>query len=148
MLVARDLADADEGDPDRAHSARHPHRRLRLRRPGEAIAQRQRERRGRDLEDVAFLGLDAVGEGQGRGAEEVDVDVAGAAEQGIFEMVVLEVGEAVRHVRLAGEERLLPQDLAVAQDAAGAAHDPAGRSPTSSSAPSAAGRSLEWASQR
>ena len=121
MRIAGDLADAGQGDPDRLHSAVTRTGARRLRRPGEAVAQRQREGRRRNLEDVALPRLDAVGEGQGRGAEEVDVDVAGAPEQGIFEMVVLEVGEAVRHVRLAAQEGLLPQDLPVAQDPAGAA---------------------------
>ena len=53
-----------------------------------------------------------------RGAEEMDVNVARAAELRIFELVPFEVGEAVAHVRLAREERLFPDDGAVAPDAA------------------------------
>ena len=46
------------------------------------------------------------------------MDVAGAAEGIVFEMVRLEVGDAVRHIFLAGQKWLLPQDLSVAADAA------------------------------
>src|SRR3546814_20909732 len=48
------------------------------------------------------------------------VDIAGAAEAGIFEMVVFEVADRVRHIRLTRDEGLFPDRLAVAHDAAGA----------------------------
>ena len=41
----------------------------------------------------------------------MDVDVAGAAEQGIFEVMRLEIGDCVRHVLFAGQERLFPDNL-------------------------------------
>src|SRR3546814_9579318 len=44
--------------------------------------------------------------------------VAGAAEQAIFEMMVLEVGDAVRHIRFARQKGLFPQRPAIAYDAA------------------------------
>src|SRR5687768_16606399 len=43
--------------------------------------------------------------------------VARLPEHRIFEMVMLEIGNRMRHVRLSGQERLLPQDRTVAQDA-------------------------------
>src|SRR3546814_6637604 len=46
--------------------------------------------------------------------------IAGAAEAGIFEMVVFEVADRVRHIRLTRDEGLFPDRLAVAHDAAGA----------------------------
>src|SRR3546814_7904933 len=70
---------------------------------------RQRERRGLDLEHIALARLDPLAERQGRGAEEMDMHVAGAAEQAIFEMMVLEVGDAVRHIRFARQKGLFPQ---------------------------------------
>jgi hypothetical protein len=73
-------------------------------------------RRG-DFEHVARLGLDAAGEGQGRRAEGVDVDIARPAEPVVLEMMRLEVGDGVRHVRLACEERLVEDDCLAAADA-------------------------------
>src|SRR5437868_4247610 len=65
----------------------------------EGIAQRQAEIGAVDLEHIALFGPDAVGEGQGRGAEHMDMDIARLAEELIFEVMMLEIGEAVRHVR-------------------------------------------------
>src|SRR3546814_11810362 len=48
----------------------------------------------------------------------MDMHVAGAAEQAIFEMMVLEVGDAVRHIRFARQKGLFPQRPAIAYDAA------------------------------
>ncbi len=84
----------------------------------EGVGERQAEGLGLDLEDVAGLGADAVGEGEGGGAEHVDVQIAGLAEERVLEVVVLEVGDGVAHVGLAGEEGLFPDRLAVAADAA------------------------------
>src|SRR3546814_17906890 len=50
----------------------------------------------------------------------MDVDIAGAAEAGIFEMVVFADADRVRHIRLTRDEGLFPDRLAVAPDAAGA----------------------------
>ena len=47
--------------------------------------------------------------------------VARLAERRIFEVMVFEIGDGVRHVRFARQERLFPQRLAVAHDARGAA---------------------------
>src|SRR3546814_10588486 len=51
-------------------------------------------------------------------SSEMDMHVAGAAEQAIFEMMVLEVGDAVRHIRFARQKGLFPQRPAIAYDAA------------------------------
>ena len=67
-----------------------------------------------------LLRLDAFAEGQGGGAEEMHMDVAGPAEQLIFEMVRLEIGDGVRHVLLARQEGLVPEQLVAAADARGA----------------------------
>ena len=48
----------------------------------------------------------------------MNVNIAGSPEEVIFEVMELEIGDRVRHVRLAGDERLLPDDPAVAEDAA------------------------------
>jgi hypothetical protein len=52
----------------------------------------------------------------------VDVHVARPAEDGVFEVVVLQIGDRMRHVRLAREERLLEDDLAASPDAADPLH--------------------------
>nr|GEU28270.1 hypothetical protein [Tanacetum cinerariifolium] len=61
----------------------------------------------------AFLDHDVVGHAQGGGAEEVDVHIARTVEQRVLEVVVLQVGDGVRHILLAAEERLFPAYLAV-----------------------------------
>ena len=83
------------------------------------IAHRQGEGRGGDFEHIAFLRCDAIAERQRRRAEEMDMDVAGTAEQVIFEMMMFQIGEAVRHIAFARQERLFPDRDAIAQDAAG-----------------------------
>ncbi|MCY1172409.1 hypothetical protein D9M73_125440 [compost metagenome] len=50
----------------------------------------------------------------------MDVHVAGTPEQRIFEMVMLKIGDAVRHIGFARYERLFPQRRAIAQDLAAA----------------------------
>ena len=49
----------------------------------------------------------------GGGAEEVDVHIARAVEQRVLEVVVLEVGDGVRHILLATEECFFPAYLAI-----------------------------------
>jgi hypothetical protein len=51
----------------------------------------------------------------------VDMQVAGLAEDRIFEVMVFQIGEAVRHVRLTRQEGLFPDHLVLAQDTAVAA---------------------------
>ena len=78
--------------------------------------------RGRlDLEHVACLGREPFGEGEGRRAEEMDVHIARTPEEVVFEVVALEVGEAVAHVGLARKKGALPDRRPAAQDAARAA---------------------------
>ena len=50
------------------------------------------------------------------------MDVAGLAEDRVFEMMMLEIGDRMRHVGLARQERLFPERLAIAQDARRAAN--------------------------
>src|SRR5206468_12912183 len=95
-----------------------PHRRRFRTRPDEPVAQRQRERTRLDFELVPRLRRKPVAEGQGGGPEEMDVNVARAAELRIFELVPLEIGKAVAHVRLSREEGLLPDDRPIAPDSA------------------------------
>ena len=83
----------------------------------EGVAEGPDEEGRVDLEAVAGLGLDPVGAAQDGRAQEVAVDVAGAAEQVVLEQVVLHVGQGVGHVRLAGQERGLPEHGAVAAHA-------------------------------
>src|SRR5690606_41584021 len=70
-----------------------------------------------DLEDITVAGRDAVGKRQRRGSEEVHVHVAGTAEQGVLEMVMLEIGVRMRHVLLSREGPHLPQRLTRAKAA-------------------------------
>src|SRR3546814_16463568 len=107
-----------------------PYGRIEPGRGTDRVAHRHRERRGFDLEHVAGLRLDTLAERQRRGAEKMDVDIAGAAEAGIFEMVVFEVADRVRHIRLTRDEGLFPDRLAVAHDAAGAFDMIGGRAET------------------
>src|SRR3546814_6738429 len=86
-----------------------PYGRIEPGRGTDRVAHRHRERRGFDLEHVAGLRLDTLAERQRRGAEKMDVDIAGAAEAGIFEMVVFEVADRVRHIRLTRDEGLFPR---------------------------------------
>ena len=48
----------------------------------------------------------------------MDVEIARTAEAVILEMMIFEIGQRVAHVGLAGEERLLPDHLAFAANAA------------------------------
>src|SRR5690242_3642828 len=84
---------------------------------GHGVAEGRAELRGGDFEDIPGLGLDAGNEAQRGGAKVVDVEVAGTPEVGVFEMVMLDIGDGVAHVRLAGQERRGPELLAVADDA-------------------------------
>src|SRR5438105_9728028 len=74
----------------------------------QAIDERRSEGRRLDLPALAGLDPDAVGEAERRGAEEMHVHIARPAEQRVLEVMVLEVRDRVRHVRLAAEKRLLP----------------------------------------
>src|SRR5690606_14828105 len=83
----------------------------RLRQP---VDQRIAEWLGGNLEPVASFRLNTFREGQGRRAEEVNMNVARTAEQLIFEMVMFQIGDGVRHVRFARQERLFKNDLIAA----------------------------------
>jgi hypothetical protein len=65
-----------------------------------------------DVHDVAIQELDAVAEAEGVRAEEVNVDIALAAMGRIFEVVMLKIGDGVRHIFLPGGERFGPDRLA------------------------------------
>src|SRR3954468_1640157 len=75
---------------------------------GEPVDQRRAQRRQIDLEFVAGLHADVVDEAQRGGAKEMQVDVARHAMLPVLEVVVLEVGDGVAHVALAGEHGLFP----------------------------------------
>jgi len=65
-----------------------------------------------DVHDVAIQEFDAVAEAEDICAEEMNVNVTGPAVSGIFEMVMFEVGDRVRHVLLPGCERFGPDRVA------------------------------------
>src|ERR1700728_1252356 len=96
---------------------KHPHPGLRRFLCCQPIAKRQPEGLGFDLEYVALLRLHPVAERQSRGAKEVDMNVARAAEQAVFEMMRLEIGDRMRHVLLARQKRLFPDDFLAPPDA-------------------------------
>ena len=89
----------------------------------------------------------AIGERERRCPEEMDMHIARPAKQAVLEMVMLEIGDRVRHVRFARKKRFLPEHLVSPTDAAGAPNV-GGKIAQQESGPSDAGRSLEWASQR
>ena len=68
---------------------------------------------------IPRLGTYTVGERQGGGAEEVNVHIARREELAVFEVVIFKVFEAVAHIGLAAKKFVLPDHLAVTQDAAG-----------------------------
>ena len=80
--------------------------------------------------------LDAGGVAQHRRAEEIGVQVAGPAEHRVAEVVVLEIGDRMRHVRLAGEEILPPRAPCRRAGCGSCRARPSGSSPISSSGPS------------
>ena len=70
----------------------------------------------RNFEAVAGLGNDTRIAAQGSGTEKVAVDVAGLSEQLIFEMVMLQIADRVRHTLFTGQEGCFPKRLAVPLD--------------------------------
>jgi hypothetical protein len=52
----------------------------------------------------------------------VHVQVTGSAEQRVLEVMMFQIRQVMRHVRLPGQERLLPDRLAAATDQRGAMH--------------------------
>src|SRR5690242_3905211 len=82
----------------------------------QSIAQRQDEGPRLDVENVPVLRPNAVGEGERCGSEEVHVNVARPAEQVVLEVVILQVAQTVRHVRLARQEWLFPERLTGSRD--------------------------------
>lgn len=69
---------------------------------GEDIPQRQAERLSLNLEDIAGFRVNSIGVGKSRGAKEMHVNVSRAAKEGIFEVVLFKVMNAVRHIGFAG----------------------------------------------
>ena len=65
-------------------------------------------RRHIELEHIARLGANTRGETQYRCAEEVAMDEARSPEHRVLEVVVLEIGERMRHMLLAAGEFTLP----------------------------------------
>src|SRR5581483_1957129 len=91
-------------------------------RGAEWIAQGAAEHRRLDFEHIADVRLDVLGEASRRGTEEMHVHVARAAEVGVLEMVMLKIGDRVRHVVVAREPALAPDRLAAAQEASRAGY--------------------------
>src|SRR5271169_4712151 len=105
------------GRPERRRRLKRSHPRFGGSFRCEPTAKRQAERLRLDLEYVAFPRLDAVAERQGRGPEEMDMNVARPPEQGILEMMRLEIGDRMGHVLFAGQECLFPDDFVPPPDA-------------------------------
>src|SRR5690606_19312947 len=87
---------------------------FRARRQG--VAQRPAEEGRRDFEHVAHGRLDAIRTAQRAGPVEIDMHVSRPAKSDIFEMMMLQIGDGVAHIRLAREEFLPPYRLPVPQD--------------------------------
>src|ERR1700676_435122 len=70
-----------------------------------------------NLSDISRLKANAFAEGQTVRTQEMDMHNAGLAVGSKFEMMMLEIGEAVAHIQFARSNLLLPDGFAVAQDA-------------------------------
>src|SRR5215217_2746425 len=88
----------------------------------QGITQRPAKQWHVDLEQVAIARLKAGAEADAIRAKEVNVDIAGSAEEFVLEVVLLQVGDRVAHIRLASLERAAPNDRSVAPNANLAAH--------------------------
>src|SRR4029453_17661036 len=69
-----------------------------------------------DAHHVAVLECNALAEAEGVRAEEMDVDVAGPAMRVELEVMVLDVAQAVAHLRLAAGHHTRPDPLAAPLD--------------------------------
>src|SRR5215211_1454560 len=73
-----------------------------------SVAQRPAELRDRYLEHVVRPRSHALGNAQSCSAEEMDVYIARPAKQVIFEVMVFQIGNGMRHIGLAAHEWLFP----------------------------------------
>jgi hypothetical protein len=80
----------------------------------QGIAQWATKLGGGDLKNVAWFAADAGGKAERGRAVIVTVDITRAAEGGVFKVMMLDVGERMGHIGLAGEEFARPQLLPVA----------------------------------
>src|SRR5579872_6990388 len=85
--------------------------------PRDHVAQLAAEVVKLDFRYVAGLETNAFSKREAVRTHEVDVQGAGLAVKGEFEMVVLEIRQAVTHVVLAGGDLFLPQHVVAAEDA-------------------------------
>jgi len=75
----------------------------------EGIAQRTAKAGEFDFHEVAVGEFNAVAEAESIRPEEMNVDIAGATVGGIFEVVMFEIGDGVRHVLVASGEVFGPE---------------------------------------
>ncbi len=95
---------------------------VRLAGRSQPIAQWPAERGGRNLEYVSDAGFNLFGEAAGRRPEEMHVHVPGIPEIPILEVVVLQIGDRMAHVYIAGEPFFGPYFVAFAQQPGAASH--------------------------
>src|SRR5579859_2300404 len=91
-------------------------------RSAKRVAQRPPELGRLDLEYVADLGFELLGEAAGSGAEEMHVHIAGMAKVAVFEMMVFEISDGMAHVCFAREPVFCPDFLACSQQARAAGY--------------------------
>ena len=90
--------------------------------PHKRIAQRNTEIGNLYFEHISFFGLDAIGKGKCRRSEHVDMNVTRLPKKIVFEVMVFEIGEGVRHVVFARQEFFLEYDGVATSDPGHASH--------------------------
>src|SRR5207245_1460016 len=95
------------------------HQLLRTRRDADRVHQRPSKPRKFHLHDIAVTQPDAVAEAERVGAEEMNVDISRPSMRVKFEMMMLDICQAVAHHRLASLQGLGPDLHASAKDCRG-----------------------------
>jgi hypothetical protein len=63
---------------------------------------------GGNFETITLLANDTCLAAQSRSSKKVTVDIAGLSEQFVFEMVMLQIADCIRHVFFTGQEGRVP----------------------------------------
>jgi hypothetical protein len=70
----------------------------------------------RDLHDISVAQTNAIAETEAIGPKEVNVHISSAAMCCVLEVMVLDIGEAVTHFRIAAAEALVPEHTSITLD--------------------------------
>src|SRR6516162_8286353 len=83
------------------------------------ISERPAVTRGRDPDDVSIPQTNVVAETETVGPQKVHMHISAPAMCRVLEVMVLDVGEAVTHFRIAAQEGLVPEHGSIALDGNG-----------------------------